>query len=117
MPKKGKGRGIAARQAQLSRKKGRGKARSQTFDAGPTESQSASIAAGPDATEGIRQEEAGAVATAAPAPRLSRRRRQRGATEEVALTYKYLGRELRQIAIVTAFIGVILAVLTVVLGG
>ena len=116
MPKKGKGRGIAARQAQLSRKKSRGKARPQTFDAGPTESQSTGIAAGSDTTEGIRQE-AVAVATAAPAPRPSRRRRQRGATEEVALTYKYLGTELRHIAIVTAFIGVILAILTVVLGG
>ena len=116
MPKKGRGRGVAARQAQLSRKKSRGKTRHQTFDAGPTESQSTRAATGPDATEGVQQE-AVAVATVAPTPTPSRRRRQRVATEEAALTYRYLGTELRQIGIVAAFIGVLLAILTVVLGG
>ena len=112
----------ASRQAQLRRKRRRGKARPQEFDVGPTESSrpAATVEAVED-TEAEAVVEAGetAVATSPPRPQpVARptRRSARGTAPEPALSYPYLGSEVKRIAVISALIAIILAVLTFVLG-
>jgi hypothetical protein len=111
MPKKG--HRAASRQAQMQRRKRRGRPRTEEFAAGPTAPQTLAGDAESDdeAIPAIRP-----VATAVePRPRTSRRVRP-GASAAVADARSHLGGELRQAAIIAALIGVILAVLTVLLG-
>ena len=106
MPKKG--HRAASRQAQLRQRQRRTRGQPQEFDPGPTES-SATVIDEEPAVEPELEEE---VPIAAPRP--VRRSRRRTAPEPVQV-YGQLGAELRLIGILTAFVGVILAVLTVLL--
>ena len=120
-----KGRKAASRQAQLNRKKRRGKGpRQPEFQAAPVMSQTAveTVVAEPEtevpATSGDStpqpQPEA---APQTPRVRSARRRgAQRGAAEDsTPMVYQYLGREIRQIGIITSLIVAILVGLTFVL--
>ena len=142
MPKKG--HRAASRQAQLNRKKKRGRGgRGQQFDTGPIESE-ATVATAVDVTseeEKANQETSEESATSqpqattqtAPAPQPTRRpqqaqrasnrratsqaaarraRQRTAAPEPVSINYKYLGTELKQIAIWTSLIVAILIGLT-----
>ena len=109
----------ASRQARLSRRRRRGKGTSQTFQAGPTQPTAVSDTASEAPSRQVRQ--AASVRSSAttsgpsisgPAPRTRRRSSEAG----TPLVGKYLGRELRQIGIITSLIAVILAGLTLVLG-
>ena len=115
MSKKGRGRGVAARQAQLRNRKNKGKVRHQNFDPGPsaTVSNVTETDIGP-AVAAVSVEDKGLSAKRDSGH--SRNRRNVKSTKEVALSYDYLGIELRQIGILTALIGVVLAVLTIFLG-
>ena len=118
-----KGRKAASRQAQLNRKKRRSKnPRQPEFETAPVVSQTAVETAVAEpvidepATVDDSPPEAEAV-RAAPRVRSARRRgAQRGAAGEAPpLVYKYLGKEIRQIGIITSFIVAILVALTFVL--
>jgi|SaaInl4_135m_RNA_FD_contig_21_121172_length_545_multi_5_in_0_out_0_1 hypothetical protein len=127
-----KGKRIASRQAQLNRRKRRGKGRTQQFDAGPGESAEspssdapqASVApaagqATPETPETTGAPEATPEPTSAPAraassTRASRRGRA-AARAEAAAVYPYLGVELRHIGVITAVLAVALVVLTLLL--
>ena len=110
----------ASRQARLSRRKRRGKPALQNFQAGP--SQPTTVAEPDDASPrpASRPATATAVATqsraTAPSPARAAARSRRRAIQSGAESTRYLGRELRQIGFITAFIALILAALTFVLG-
>lgn len=111
-----KGQKVAKRQNQLRnrRRRGPGRASTQTFEAGPEVSTTAM-----DDEDGVGTEVAtAATATVAePNPAASRRRRARQAAEDQGSpAYRYLGGELRHIGIVTLVILVILAAATFTLG-
>ena len=110
-----KSRKAASRQAQLQRKRRKAKGQ-QEFDPGPTASEaedrrSATIADAAAEPEAVVES---AALEPQPAPRATRRSRQRG-TVESALMYPHLLHELRHIGILAILMGIILAVLTVVL--
>ena len=108
----------ASRQAQLRRRKRRGKARPQEFDAGPTESRGAAQAAALDGEPQPGAEAAlepvGALTGHEPTSRSARRPRQKAAAQR-ASAYDYMGAELKRIGLLTTFVVVILAVLAFVL--
>ena len=118
-----KSRRAASRQAQLRRKKRRGKdpGQGQDFDPGPTEADVAERAAeveeeaadlpAPETAPGP------ALSTSRPATARAVRRSRRGASAESALEYGYLGSELKRIGMIAMLIVVLLAVLTVFLRG
>ena len=118
-----KGSKTASRQSQLNRKKRRGKSpRQPEFASAPEVSQAATetAVAEPDIEEQVEAEDSTPQPEAsAPAPRVRSTRRkggQRGAAAEASpLVYQYLGREIRQIGIITSLIVVILVALTFVL--
>ena len=106
-----KSRRAASRQAQLKRKRQRGKSRSQEFDPGPTEPRQ------PAST--LEAEEDADVATVSPTAQQAVRqapRSRRQSLGETPLTYPYLSSELKQIGAISALIVVTLVVLTFVLG-
>ena len=112
MPKKG--HRAASRQAQLRRRKRRGREPSHDFDAGP-------VAQSPDVAVEERPEAVDAEPAPAPEPRqtparATRRSSQRGTVAAVPLTLPYLATELRHIAVFSALIVTVLIVLTFVLG-
>jgi hypothetical protein len=125
-----KGKRIASRQAQLNRRKRRGKGRTQQFDAGPGES-----AVNPEASADSPPSDAPQTPVTPPtgqetpettgetkrAPtrvasntRVSRRGRA-AARAEAAAVYPYLGVELRHIGVIAAVLAVALVVLTLTL--
>lgn len=120
-----KGKRIASRQAQLKRRKRRGKGRSQHFDAGPIEGAAASPEATAPEAPGATAPDPAAQASAAqptpdtqPAParpaaaaRTARRTRA-AARAEASVIYPYLGVELRHIGVLAALLAVALVVLT-----
>ena len=111
MPKKG--HRAASRQAQLRRRRRRGKGGPEIFAAGPITPTEPSVVEEPAAEAEFQPE---SVAEPAPQPTESvRRSRQRASTEAVPV-YTYLRAELRRISIIAGLILVILAILTVVLG-
>ena len=110
-----KSRRAASRQAQLKRRR-RGRQRVQEFDAGPTESRSpTSDDDGADAVVAVMPASPASQTSQAPARRPHRSRRQ--AASEAALSYDYLGSELKQIGVITAMIAAVLVLLTFLLGG
>ncbi len=118
-----KGRKAASRQAQLNRKKRRSKnPRQPEFDAAPAMSQTAveTAVAEPETDEPLTVEGSTPQPEGTrPAPRVrSTRRRggQRGAAVDSSPgVYQYLGKEMRQIGMITSLIVVILVALTFVL--
>lgn len=109
----------ASRQARLSRRKRRGKAAHQNFQAGPTRSTAVAEAGVAAPTRPARQP----TTTAAHSPnytpsraRATIRSGRRAAEAAPSNIQRYLGRELRQIGIITTLIAAILAGLTFVLG-
>ena len=119
----------ASRQARLRKSKRRGKGSAQVFDAGPTEAQ---IAARGDEAEskpapatGRRPSAVGPApgsqplgkGMSPPAAARPTRRSRRAAGEGAALSYPYLGAELRRIGIVALLMFVILAAATFALSG
>ncbi len=110
MPKKG--HRAASRQAQLRRRKRRGGPRTEEFAAGPTAPPAVEVDESDDEAIPALQPVATAVE---PTPRTPRRVRPGASTVTVDAS-SYLGGELRQAAMITVLIGVILAVLTVLLG-
>lgn len=110
----------ASRQARLSRRRRRGKAAPQNFQAGPTQRATASDASEESPSSSVRQ--ATSFRAQAPAPTSSspsssvRSRRRRAADAGSSNANRFLGRELRQIGIITSLIAVILVGLTFVLG-
>ena len=127
-----KGSKAASRQAKLSRRKRRDKIGPQQMDSGPIQSASlvnTGISTGSDTavaepttgTETVVQDDVVAEVSSQPqpAPRPATRRRRPGrrvAEPGDAQIYRYLGRELRQIGVITALIAAILVGLTFVLG-
>ncbi len=125
-----KGKRVASRQAQLKRRKRKGKARSHRFDAGPGEvAATTPEVAASGATESTTPEPTSPAAPAAaqttletlPDPsrtaasiRTSKRGRA-AARAEAAATYPYLGVELRHIGVVASVLAVALVVLTLLL--
>ena len=108
----------ASRQARLSRRRRRGKAAPQNFQAGPT--QPGAVAAAADAS-GARARQAASISARTPASastetRSAPRARRRGADAGTSNVSRYLGRELRQIGAISCLIAVILVGLTFVLG-
>ena len=102
----------ASRQAQLKRRRRRGKARTQEFDQGPGDSAPrAEVAA--QATE--PQHEPVPEPEVAVAPLQPARRTRRRTSDDPIPVYRYLGSELRRIGMITSLIGVVLVVLTFVL--
>ena len=112
MPKKG--HKAAARQAQLSRKKRRGKGRPEIFAAGPVKPADSPHAAEHSDEAELDTKLAREPMAATPARATGRARQLAAAAPN--LTHAYLGAELRQIGLITIVIVAILAVLTVVLG-
>jgi hypothetical protein len=105
---------VAARQAELSRKKHRGKGRPQVVDSSPAPVPPATTTTAvkePAVAETVRKETV-AASSAQPAAQPARRSRQRASA---APAHSYLGAELRQIGTIVALIAVILVVLTFVL--
>ena len=125
-----KGKRVASRQAQLKRRKRKGKARSQQFDAGPGEAAATTPeAAASGATESTIPEPTYPAAPVADQPtpetlpdpartaagiRTSIRGRA-AARAEAAATYPYLGVELRHIGVIASVLAVALVVLTLLL--
>ena len=105
----------ASRQAQVRRRRRRGKGAPQVLDRGPTEP--TSVAAVDEQTVTVTPEPVIAEPPTARAPQLVRRTRQQRASaqSEPAPAYGYLGAELKQIGMITTLIVVILAVLAVFL--
>ena len=109
MPKKG--HRAASRQAQIQKKRKRAAARTQVFDAGPSE---ADVAA---RQEHVDDDGEAAEAALAPRPAPAPVRRYRaGAAVDAAPTYPTIRPELTRIGILTFAVVVVLAVLTVFLG-
>ena len=120
-----KGKRIASRQAQLNRRKRRGKGRTQQLDAGPgestvkpeatAESPSSDASQTPEATAAV-EATPDTVAPARVASNTQTSRRGRAAARaEAAAVYPYLGVELRHIGVITAVLVVALVVLTLLL--
>ena len=104
----------ASRQAQVRRRRRRGKGAPQVLDRGPTER--TNVAAVDEQTVTVTPEPQVAEPPTARAPQLVRRTRQRASAQsEPAPEYGYLGAELKQIGMITTLIVVILAVLAVFL--
>jgi hypothetical protein len=107
---------VAARQAELSRKKHRGKGRPQVVDSSPapvSPTTTTTAVKEPAVAETVKPVKKEAIAASAqPAPMPARRARQRASA---APARSYLGAELRQIGTIVALIAVILVVLTFVL--
>ena len=116
----------ASRQAQLRRRKRRGKGRTQEFAAGPVSAEPAADApAGEADGEPVQRPASTSAAVLQPEPgigaggaaaRPARRPRVRVANDP-ATVYKYLGPELRRIGIITTAVVAVLIGLTFVLGG
>lgn len=108
----------ASRQARLSRRRRRGKAAPQNFQAGPTRAATANDTTVEAPRRAVRQATSlNATATAAPSSsRRTARARRRTADAGASNVSRYLGRELRQIGVITSLIAVILVGLTFVLG-
>ena len=109
----------ASRQARLSRRRRRGKAAPQNFQAGPT--QPGAVADDAAAASGARARQAASISARTPASastetRSAPRARRRGADAGTSNVSRYLGRELRQIGAISCLIAVILVGLTFVLG-
>lgn len=119
-----KGRKAASRQAQLNRKKRRSKnPRQPEFEAAPVMSQTSveTAVAEPeiDEPDAVEDSTPQPEAEIRPVPRVRSTRRRSGsraaASEQTPLVYQYLGREIRQIGIITSLIVAILVALTFVL--
>ena len=118
-----KGRKTASRQAQLNRKKRRGKnPRQPEFATAPVMSQTAgeTAVAEPEIDEPVTAEDSTPqTETTTPAPRVRSERRRGGRRSATAdstpMVYQYLGKEIRQIGMITSLIVVILVALTFVL--
>ncbi len=106
----------ASRQAQVKRRKRRGKTRPQEFDAGPDESAVVATIAEPVIEADVEPETVEQQAPAR-AARLPARRSRDRAVVQPAPAQKFLAGELRQIGMITTMIVVALAVLTVFLRG
>ncbi len=104
----------ASRQAQVKRRRRRGKTRPQEFDAGPDESVVVATVAEPVVEDDVEPE---TVAQRAPtrAVQVPARRTRNRAVAEPAPGQNFLAGELRQIGMITTMIVVVLAVLTVFL--
>ena len=113
MPRKGYK--AAVRQAQLSRKKRRGKGHPEVFAAGPVKPAATSPGAEHSDEDEIDMDLA--LEPIAPAPATATSRARQRATAAPVPTHAHLGAELRQIGLITTVIVAILAVLTVVLRG
>ena len=107
-----KSRRAASRQAQLQRRRRRGKSRTQVFDPGPMESESPTLDPAVETEEAAPPAEP--VLEAPPAPRRVRRSR-READAEAAPAYQHLGSELRRIGAITTLIVLMLIGLTFLL--
>ena len=104
----------ALRQAQVRRRRRRGKGAPQALDSGPVERPS--VAAVDELSVTVTPEPVIKDRPLEPAPQPVRRTRQRAsAASEPVPGYAYLGAELRQIGMITTLIVVILAVLAVFL--
>ena len=108
MPKKG--HRAASRQAQIQKKRRRGSARTQVFDAGPSEADAAARQASSDEGDFVED-----TLAPRPSPAPVRRPRVRAAAD-AALTYPTIRPELTRIGVLTLAVVVVLAVLTVFLG-
>ena len=115
----------ASRQARLSRRKRRGKAAPQNFEAGPTQSSAVSDAAANASSRTARRATSNspspaartsAATAVAPSPRPAPRARRRAVDTSAPTVSRFLPGEIRQIGIITSLIAVILAGLTFVLG-
>ena len=122
-----KSRRAASRQAEVRRRRKRGRGAAETFDTGPTESQRVARI--------VEEEASGQTQTAAPSPTgvacsprwsgMSSRgaavarpaRITRSAGRDEAPAYGYLGSELRRIGVITTLIVAILIGATFALGG
>ncbi len=104
----------ASRQAQVKRRRRRGKTAPQEFDAGPDESTVVATVAEPVIEDDVESKSA---AQRAPArtPQAPARRSRTRAVAEPAPGQKFLAGELRQIGMIATMIVVVLAVLTVFL--
>ena len=108
----------ASRQARLSRRRRRGKAAPQNFQAGPTQPSAVSEPATLSPGRSGRQASsfrAGETTSASSNARPATRARRRSVDSSASNVSRYLGRELRQIGIITSLIAVILVGLTFVL--
>lgn len=118
-----KSRKAASRQAQLRKRRQRGKARTQTFDPGPSESTSGAEAARELPATNEAAVENGAVSGAATVdatrpeqpPVVERRQPPLQAPAASPMTYPYLVPEIRHIGVVSSLIVILLVVLTIVL--
>ena len=108
-----KSRRAASRQAEVRRRRKRGRGAPETFETGPTESQRVARI--------VEEEASGQQRPAAPSPAgaaVARpARRARSAEREEAPSYGYLGAELRRIGVITTLIAAILIGATFALGG
>ena len=109
----------ASRQARLSRRRRRGKAAPQNFQAGPTQTSAAVEPAVDIPSPSVRRAASISSPTTSTAPaetRSASRARRRATDAGASNVSRYLGRELRQIGAITSLIAVILVGLTFVLG-
>ena len=109
----------ASRQARLSRRRRRGKAAPQNFQAAPPQPTAVSDPPSSAPIRTVRQASSfrSEIASEAASPaRPALRSRRRGAETGTSNTNRYLGRELRQIGAITTLIAVIIFGLTFVLG-
>ena len=110
----------ASRQARLSRRRRRGKAAPQNFQAGPTQRPTVSDTSEDSPSPRARQAtsfraQVPASTSSSPSPTM-RSRRRRAADAGSSNASRFLSRELRQIGVITSLIAVILVGLTFVLG-
>ena len=108
-----KSRRAASRQAEVRRRRRRGRGAHETFDTGPTEAQRAARLAEEEPSGQQRPAPASPVGAAVARPA----RRVRTADREEAPSYGYLGAELRRIGILTTLIAALLIGATFALGG
>ena len=109
----------ASRQARLSRRRRRGKAAPQNFQAGPTQPSAVADATADSTSPSVRQAASISARTPAAASAETRsapRGRRRAADAGTSNVSRFLGRELRQIGAISCLIAVILVGLTFVLG-
>ena len=107
-----KSRRAASRQAQVRRRRKRGRGAQEAFDTGPTESQRVARM--------VEEEASGQQRPAAPSPAgaaVARPARRARMERDEAPSYGYLGAELRRIGVITTLIATILIGATFVLGG
>ena len=108
-----KSRRAASRQAEVRRRRKRGRGAAEAFDTGPTESQRVARI--------VEEEASGQPQTAAPSPigaAMTRPARMaRAAGRDEVPSYGYLGAELRRIGVITTLIVAILIGATFALGG